>query len=429
MTFVKFLARHHWPWLIVVSVAFLTLFPSPTWAADWTGKTETRDGVLHVINPAAPIQPGETSEPKELWRLGGDTDDEDEFFGVIAQILSDQAGNIYVLDSQLAEVKIYTSDGEFVRSIGREGEGPGEFRFPTGMFFIPNGNLAVMQVQPGKIVMLTTEGEPAGEYPLPPTPEGGFINLLGGYAQGGNVVMAAAVSSFAEGRFEQHRYLASVDAGGNETARYYGDTRVIEMANAILDDQQWDTFDRRWTVGHDGLVYACVSYPDYQIHVWNPDGSVNRIIERQFDHRKRTVEEKELVTNLMSIFAAQIPNCTVKITDWTKDVENIFVREDGSVWTLNSNGARDYPEGSLGTFDVFDSEGRFVREITLKGEGNPMTDGYFFLQNRLYVVTDLLQAAISMQSGGQTLDMGDDEPEPMSVICYELDGNLLTSSR
>ena len=60
----------------------------------------------------------------ELWRLGGDSEDEEEFFGVISDIDIDAAGQVYLLDSQLNEAKIYTKDGEFVRSIGREGEGP-----------------------------------------------------------------------------------------------------------------------------------------------------------------------------------------------------------------------------------------------------------------------------------------------------------------
>ena len=120
---------------------------------------------------------------------------------------------------------------------------------------------------------------------------------------------------------------------------------------------------------------------------------------------------------------------TVKITDMTKDVETIYVREDGSVWVLNSNGMRDNPDGTVGVFDVFDDKGRFLREVTLVGEGDPELDGYYFVKDRLYIVTDLLQAAISLQSGGQSFDIGDEEPEPMSVICYQLADDVLSMNR
>jgi len=75
-----------------------------------------------------------TVKLEHLWTVGGDTEDEDEFFGVIADIEIDNSGNVYLLDSQLAEVKIYTKDGELIRTIGREGEGPGSSVSPTPCF-------------------------------------------------------------------------------------------------------------------------------------------------------------------------------------------------------------------------------------------------------------------------------------------------------
>ena len=57
---------------------------SSAWAGAWKGQETTKDGTLHIMNTAEPMEePGEV-RMKELWRLGGDTDDEDEFFGVIS---------------------------------------------------------------------------------------------------------------------------------------------------------------------------------------------------------------------------------------------------------------------------------------------------------------------------------------------------------
>ncbi len=405
----------------------VTQFAAPSLAADWKGEETVKDGVRCVVNPAEPIEPLSTSVLKELWRIGGDTDDEDEFFGVISQIQTDEAGNIYLLDSQLNQVKVFSRDGEFIRDIGREGEGPGEFRSPTSMFFTRDGNVAVLQLAPGKIVLLTPEGEPAGEHPLPVREDGGMMILIGGNYRGGNFVLAAAANAFAEGRFDQTRYLASVDPEGKEAARYHTETRTIDFASPVLDDKVWDTFDRRWTIGVDGRVYACTSYDDYRIQIWKADGTPDRIIERKYTHQKRTAAEKKIVEDLMGLFANQIPNATVKICEFNKDIETIFVREDGSLWVLTSDGTRDLAADVIGTFDVFDPEGRFVTQVTLKGQGDPLTDGYYFVKDRVYIVTDLLQAAISLQSGGQSFQIGDEEAEPMGVICYQLDSALQTS--
>jgi hypothetical protein len=405
---------------LAVFLAVLVLVSSTAGAADWKGKNETRDGVSYVVNPADPMEKNATATAQRVWRIGGDTDDENEFFGVITQLLTDPKGDIYLLDAQLNQVKVFSPSGKFIRAIGREGEGPGEFRSGVGMFLTNDGKIAVMQVAPGRIVLLTPDGQPAGEHPLPVREDGGMVILLGGASRGGNLVFAGASNAFSEGRFDQTRYLARLSPDGKETAKYHTETRTIDFSKPLLDDEVWDTFDRRWAVGIDGRVYACTDYADYRIKVWNPDGTTNRVIERQYAHQKRTPEEKKIVEDLMGTFARQIPNATVKISDFNKDIETIFVRDDGTLWVLTSEGTRGLPEGTAGVFDVLDTDGRFVRRLTIQVAGNPLTDAYYFVGNRLYVVTDLLQAAISLQSGGQSFKIGEEEPEPMSVICYEL---------
>jgi hypothetical protein len=152
------------PLQAVVGIMFLPLvflglgaiqLVTPAEAGEWKGQDTVRDGVRCLISPAEPMESPSTSKLNELWRIGGDTDDEDEFFGVISQIQTDDAGNLYLLDSQLNQVKIFDPDGGFIREIGREGEGPGEFRGPTSMFFTRDGKVAVLQLAPGKIVLLT----------------------------------------------------------------------------------------------------------------------------------------------------------------------------------------------------------------------------------------------------------------------------------
>ena len=97
----------------------------------------------------------------------------------------------------------------------------------------------------------------------------------------------------------------------------------------------------------------------------------------------------------------------------------VYGRDDGWFWVLNCHGAFDRPAGSLGTFDVFDREGRFVRQITLMGEGDPLRDAYVLTRDRFFVLKGLLDAQLSTQ-GGAAAEAGADEMEPMSMICYRL---------
>jgi hypothetical protein len=413
----------------IVAVAFmLSLAAVPAQAGDWTGKVETVDGVKFVRNPAVATQNPTTVDMEKLWELGGDTDDEDQFFGVISDIEIDEQGNVYLLDAQLSEVKIFSKDGEFIRTIGREGEGPGEFRRANRLFFTKDGNVGVMQTVPAKIVVLTPEGDPVGEYPLPATEDGGYQLLTSGQASKGQLVLAMARPKLAEDQSSWSRtdFLARVDDNGKILAEYAKKTTTINFADAVLNFAQWDTFERRWVVAPDGKVYACESYPDYVITVWNPDGSIDKKITREYTHRAYTADEKELLTKILEYSAQSIPNCRVHVEDNAKDIESINIRDDGSIWVLSSKGSHDYPDGSLGVFDVYNGDGQLVREVTLNGEGDAQDDYYLFVKNRFYVVTDLLQAAM-MAQGATGLYDDEEEAEPMAVRCYKLEGDLLSA--
>lgn len=408
----------------LVAVLAVLLAASPAVTGTWKGKEVTKDGALHVMNPYEAMEPAATVKLKELWRLGGETDDEDEFFGLISRIITDKAGNVYLLDTQLSEVKVFSPDGAYLRTIGREGEGPGEFRVPTGMFFTPEGNLGVLQVAPGKIVLLKPDGTPAGEYPLPKAEDGGFLILRNGASRNNSLVLSVSKNAFSEGRFDQIQYLCSLNSDGTEKARYYEETLTIDFANPVMDDSKWNNFNNRWTLGSDGRVFAAPVYDQYAIHAWKADGKLDRVIERDFKPQKRTQEELDLVNKILQVFIRQIPNGQIKVHEYNSNVEQVHTREDGSLWVVSSAGSRDNPDGSIAVFDVYDPAGRFVRQVTLMGEGDPQTDGYYFVGDRLYVVTDLLQASLTLQSGGQSFQIGDEEPEPMSVICYELSEDL-----
>ncbi|MCA9729041.1 MAG: 6-bladed beta-propeller, partial [Candidatus Eisenbacteria bacterium] len=180
-------------WLFAVTAC---LGAGTAGAADWAGKEETRDGALHVMNPAKPQNGASSVDLEELWRIGGDTDDDNEFFGVIMRITNDAEGNVYLLDMQLSEVKVFGKNGKYVRTIGREGEGPGEFRRPTDLFFVPGGNLGVLQAAPAKIVLLTKDGKPAGEYPTPKIEGEGFLSVSGARLAGDQLVCMAQASNF-----------------------------------------------------------------------------------------------------------------------------------------------------------------------------------------------------------------------------------------
>lgn len=64
---------------------------------------------------------------EEVQRIGS-VDDPDLGFAAISSVEVDRDGNLYVFEMQQSHLRVYSPDGRLVRTIGRRGEGPGEFR-------------------------------------------------------------------------------------------------------------------------------------------------------------------------------------------------------------------------------------------------------------------------------------------------------------
>ncbi len=386
------------------------------------GQGVQKGDVKQIMNPAKSKAKAETVELKELWRVGGE--DDEVLFGVITDIIADKDGNFYLLDAQLNEIQVYAPDGEYLRTIGREGEGPGEFRGAFNMMLLPSGNIGVLQAFPSKIVGLTTEGEPADAFTLPETEAAaGFKMLFGAQNAGKDLAIIYGFTQPSEAGLSQTSVLSLFDAEAGNERRLHSQTSTMNGANPVVVETEWDAFRNRWAAGPDGRVYSATEFGQYSIHVWNPDGKIGHVIRREYPPHARTDAHKERTIEIYKGFFRQmpIPNMKYEIQDTWNPVQRLAARDDGTLWVLPSTGTFDQPEGVLGHYDVFDENGRYARRVTLKGQGDPTVDGQFFVKDRLFVVTDWLNALMALQGGAAAGgEEEDEEAEPMEIISYLL---------
>ena len=74
----------------------------------------------------------------------GELDGRDEYlFGSIGSIAVDDDLNVYVLDEQAQHIRVFDSAGVYLRTLGRRGEGPGEFGSAEAIALLPDGRLVV----------------------------------------------------------------------------------------------------------------------------------------------------------------------------------------------------------------------------------------------------------------------------------------------
>lgn len=95
---------------------------------------------------------------QESLRLGTVDGPEPLRFYRIGPIVVDDTGTLYVANNGSGEVRVFSESGRFVRSIGRQGEGPGEFRHISLMFL--DGETLVMLDGPTlRITRMSTDGD------------------------------------------------------------------------------------------------------------------------------------------------------------------------------------------------------------------------------------------------------------------------------
>ncbi len=73
----------------------------------------------------------------------------------------DAAGNIYILDTGNTRIQKFGPDGRYLATVGRKGQGPGEFIMPDGLDIDRDGNLVVGDTAQSRLHVIIGDGKDA----------------------------------------------------------------------------------------------------------------------------------------------------------------------------------------------------------------------------------------------------------------------------
>lgn len=117
--------------------------------------------------PAQSLRPWRYTEELRI----GSEDDDARGFSDIRGILVVRNGNIWVIEGSLQEIRVFDPAGIHVKTIGRNGKGPGEFTYADGLAAAPDGMIWVHDPQNARFVIFDQDGRfvrqqlaPAGGY-------------------------------------------------------------------------------------------------------------------------------------------------------------------------------------------------------------------------------------------------------------------------
>jgi hypothetical protein len=376
-------------------------------------------GIPHIKN-SVPAQPPRTAQLEELWRFGGE--DCDILLGTITEAATDSHGNVYLLDTQLCHVIMISPDGEYLRTLSREGEGPGEVSRPRDVVVLPDQTVGLLEMFPAKLVKVTDDGEPAGNLIVggEEATEGGFTAASRCLYRGGSFVVAGQRLSSVEGGQKRVMYLCRLADSGAELVRYREATMTLDFQNlCFVEREMTPGFHLANAVGPDGRVYTALAWDRYAIEVFQADGRLDRVIEREFENRERTAEELRRVNALFDASARNNPyNETRKVEPNPAVISNLHVDNEGNLWVLHSRSNENLPAGIMQTYDLFDPEGRYLQQVSIACEGDPEFDGLEFLDDgRILLIKGYVLAGMARSDLGSIPLGEEEESSPMEIIC------------
>lgn len=213
---------------------------------------------------------------------------EEQFFRV-TDVRVDHRGRLGVLNSGTGELRFFNASGEFEGSVGREGDGPGEFQRPTRLEALSDDTLVVFDVQLRRLSVIGPEGEAVRTIPLP-----GDLNYvrLVGVLPGGEFVLSSETIRAPTGREPSvnRARLLRMDRRGKPLGEVgeFRTRRWVRLDGNRITKPEFDPVTS-FGVG-DSLVWVAQG-DGYEIRFYDKSGALRRVT--RWSGPDRTVTEAD----------------------------------------------------------------------------------------------------------------------------------------
>jgi len=349
---------------------------------------EEENGVTVVKNSSEPSNPELQIVFEEELTIGVEEGDENYMFGNQVFVNSDDEGNIYVTDGDRRTVRKYDSDGNFLQSIGRSGQGPGELQDMSEVRFTSDGNIYLNDAKTQRLSFFSKEGSYLKGIKFPKLFERVTINSKGflvarsvdnvelGKGKKWDYFYALFDENFSS-RAEFLRLPQEVDGKGKEA-----DTIAQVLANS-LSERAFQPYVN-YVLDKNDLIYF--GYPEnYEIKVYSSAGKLRKIIQRDYEPVEISKRHKEYFKNSQSeLFMSKIPaneeERVFELVEYPKYMpayERFILMENGWIFVVVDS-VRD---GSA-LVDIFNQDGEYLAQF----ETDVPTDWLSFNNGKAYAV-------------------------------------------
>jgi len=246
-------------------------------------KVEQKNGVTIIQNPNKPVKV--KGEPtcllfKEELSLGIEPNDE-YLFESLRALRADNDGNIIILDWGSNKILVFDKQGNFIKTFGKQGQGPGELAGPSRMRLKNGKEICILDSSNNRVSNFSINGECLYEvstakhrvFRAIPDSQGNFYGDFFGFEK--------KIKYFIVKLDPEFNLLYQVAEFAKTQPPPSGMTPILErLVYCVLPD--------------DHLAWAVTSA--YVINIVDPNGKLIRTIKKDYSRKKISEKEKELLT-------------------------------------------------------------------------------------------------------------------------------------
>jgi len=299
---------------------------------------------------------------EEELSIGESVGREEYMFSQVIDMGVDNEENMYILDFLEAHIKVFKKSGEYLKTIGRKGQGPGEIQRAINIYITP-GNEILINDRGARYFHFLTLG---GEY-IRSIYQGRLSRPL--VDTQNNIVARQTIMDTAEVRF----VLKKFDSELNDLFEIFSyEYKVNPNVYDVYPPQCY------WGVrSDDSIVWG---FGDkYEFQILDRNGQVIQKIIKDPNPVEITEEDKQ--EWVRSVFGESGVPSGVKV-NWKK-YHNAFqflnTDDEGRIFVQTYEKIAD---GIGYYYDVFDSEGKYIAKIPIKIRPQ------VFKKNKLYTIEE-----------------------------------------
>jgi hypothetical protein len=351
--------------VVLLSVAG-TILAGQTGKPVWKGTVTIENGIKVVKNPAEPLYGEFSFDLKEDLRLGGDPSKEAYYFPKGAVLSVDSGGDILVADYGNRRVQMFDKDGVYIRTIGRQGQGPGEYMFPGGVLFDTYGNIWIDAGR--QMVVFSKDGTFIRNVPLIARPLS--RKTLG---PGGSLIGTLQPQLSPDGPKLE---LVRIEPDG-KTSRTIAEFRnELSQAKEAMAFHHYSTWIAFAPVSADSLAYGFSG--EYKISFTDGEGKVSFILTKAEKPQAISSAEKDETREhgLYAQMGSYQKRAGVFFPDHRPSFAQLMADDAGRLYVLGHTSIleKDAPT----RVDVFSREGIFLYRMAWIGRPAAIRAGYLY---------------------------------------------------